>query len=130
MPRRPPRPGLTSEPSEDLQAASGSILGNTSGSSSGHSNTPLPVTVDAENGTLVNNPALAGGLHDEHADARDDEDIDDERTSLLGKTQKLVSGGMLVLYDNPYHAVRFPRLHAIPCMLHTSISVRSISWRS
>lgn len=84
---RPPRPGLTSQPSDDediIKANSGhSILTTPIGAS----RSAPPVTVDAENGLLVNNPALAGSI------PAADEDRDDEHTSLLGKPRKLVSGG-------------------------------------
>lgn len=87
MPKRPFRPGLTSQPSEEndiVKASSQPILeAATMRGQAGHTATTTGMTVDAENGAIVAN-AAAGAP----GNSADD---DDERSSLLGKSRKMVS---------------------------------------
>lgn len=86
---RTPRPGLTSQPSEDQPARmleAVAAAGPAAGQQAASSPTRMPVAVDAESGELVNSPVAGAGLEQE---ARDDDEADDERTALLGKPRKL-----------------------------------------
>lgn len=93
MPKRPFRPGLTSQPSEEndiVKASSQPILeAATMRGQAGPTATATGMTVDAENGAIVANAAAAStSSSGAHGNSADD---DDERSSLLGKSRKMVS---------------------------------------
>lgn len=87
---RPPRPGLTSQPSEGSDAIS-IVKNSTTQPFIGTSNVntaPTGVAVDAESGAILANPSTA---HAEEGEDGNNASNDDERSSLLGKPRKLVS---------------------------------------